>query len=225
MFNPEKILGGLLREGFGGSRGTGLKTGIGLGILGVAMEAADHFMKKSANASASGGTPPPPPGASTAPAPPPPPGAQSTPPPQPGNKASHMPAPAGSIPDPPDVDGLDTASESAVLLIRAMIAAANADGHIDAEERNRILTKLDALDLSPEERGFVATELLSPASLEDITSQAKDPKTTRQVYAVSFMTITVDTEAEQAYLASLAKGLGLDETTVAEIHRDLDIGK
>jgi hypothetical protein len=43
MFDPEKLLGGLLRSGFG-SRGTGrlLKGGAAMTLLGVALEAAEH---------------------------------------------------------------------------------------------------------------------------------------------------------------------------------------
>ena len=46
MFDPEKLLGGLLRSGFG-SRRTGrlLKGGAAMALLGVALEAAEHYMK------------------------------------------------------------------------------------------------------------------------------------------------------------------------------------
>jgi len=55
MFNPEKLLGGLL---MGGSRrrsglGSLLSSGAALGLAGVAMEAVEHFMDKS-KSSASG---------------------------------------------------------------------------------------------------------------------------------------------------------------------------
>ena len=50
MISPEKVLGTLLKSGLGGkARGRGLGTGskaaIGLGLLGVAMEAIEHFGK------------------------------------------------------------------------------------------------------------------------------------------------------------------------------------
>ena len=49
MFNPEKLLGGLL---MGGSRrrsglGSLVSSGAALGLAGVAMEAMEHFMDKS----------------------------------------------------------------------------------------------------------------------------------------------------------------------------------
>ena len=50
MFNPEKLLGGLIRSSTRGSRGGlgGLVSGgAALGVLGVAMEAVEHFMNQS----------------------------------------------------------------------------------------------------------------------------------------------------------------------------------
>ena len=49
MFNPEKRLGGLL---MGGSRRRGgigslVSSGVALGLVGVAMEAVEHFMDHS----------------------------------------------------------------------------------------------------------------------------------------------------------------------------------
>ncbi|MGB5986783.1 MAG: DUF533 domain-containing protein, partial [Desulfobacterales bacterium] len=134
-------------------------------------------------------------------APPPPPGAAS---------------PSPSVAGEPALQARD-----AVLLIRAMIAAAHADGHMDAQERETILGKLEKLNLSAEERGFIGNELLSPASLESIVSQAGTPEMARQVYAVSLMAITVDSEAERRYLELLAQKLGLAPEQAAEIQRKL----
>ena len=53
MFNPEKLLGGLIRSSTRGSRGRlgGLMSGgAALGVLGVAMEAVEHYMNKSQGA-------------------------------------------------------------------------------------------------------------------------------------------------------------------------------
>ena len=49
MFNPEKLLGGLIRSSTRGSRGGlgGLVSGgAALGVLGVAMEAVEHYMNQ-----------------------------------------------------------------------------------------------------------------------------------------------------------------------------------
>jgi uncharacterized membrane protein YebE (DUF533 family) len=113
-------------------------------------------------------------------------------------------------------------SDLAVLLIRSMIAAANADGFIDQNERGQIADKLKSLDLSPEESSFIIRELLSPATLQDILAQVNDQKTAEQVYTVSLMAIKVDTEEEEEYMDELAKGLGLEQAWVDELRLRLD---
>ncbi len=216
MFNPEKLLGGLIRSSTRGSRGGlgGLISGgAALGVLGVAMEAVEHYMNKPSAAS----SPPPMPGTTPAsvmgggPAPPPP-------PPSAGPKAVPPPPPAAS----PATDPSESERSEAVLLIRAMIAAANADGVIDQAERNHILQRLQSAALSPEEQHFIVQELLSPVDMEAIVAEVTTPQLAEQVYTVSLIAIDVDTEAERRYLAMLADRLGLDTATVESIQRSLE---
>ena len=224
MFNAEKLLGGLIRGktrgGLGGLGGL-ISSGAALGALGVAMEAVEHFMKKPSGS----GTPSPRTGAM----PPPMPG--SVPPPPPamtGGPAAPLPVttpPPSS--EPASAAPASAAAESpgdseAVLLIRAMIAAANADGIVDQAERNSILEHLQTIDLSPEEHSFIVQELLSPADLEAIVGSVNSPAMAEQVYTVSLMAIDVDTESECRYMATLADRLGLDPSTVENIHRCLE---
>ena len=108
-----------------------------------------------------------------------------------------------------------------MLLIRAMIAAANADGVIDAQERANILDRLKSSELSAEERDFIVSELLSPQDFEGIAAAVTSPELARQVYLVSLMAIEVDTEAERTYMANLARRLGLSEENVAEINASM----
>ena len=111
------------------------------------------------------------------------------------------------------------------MLIRAMIAAANADGIIDEKERNRILKKLETVDLTGEEQSFIVKELLSPVGLEDIVSQVKSPEMAKKVYTVSLLAIEVDTDAERSYMKTLAQQLSLNESDLNDIYRTLKIGK
>jgi uncharacterized membrane protein YebE (DUF533 family) len=219
MFNPEKLLGGLIRSGMGRGRGMGalISGGAALGLAGVAMEAVEHFMNRSQSASPAGpgpqgGAPPPPPGGDAAGPPPAPPGAAA---------ASPPPPPPGAV-GAPTSSGQKAAQADAVLLIRAMIAAANADGVIDAQERANILDRLKSADLSGEERDFIVHELLSPQDLETITAAVTSPELARQVYLVSLMTIEVDTEAEQIYLDKLARRLGLSEADLTDINASMN---
>ena len=217
MFNPEKLLGGLL---MGGSRrrsglGSLISSGAALGLAGVAMEAVEHFMDKSKTpASGLPSSGPPPIQTSASPGPPPAPGVATPPPPPPSPKS------IGS-------ESVDTGKtgQEAVLLIRAMIAAANADGVIDEEERNRILKKFETADLSDQEHSFIVKELLSPAGLEDIVAQVKSPEMAKKVYSVSLLAIEVDTDAEHTYMNTLARQMNLNESDLNDIYRTLKIEK
>jgi uncharacterized membrane protein YebE (DUF533 family) len=111
--------------------------------------------------------------------------------------------------------------QDAVLLIRAMIAAANADGVIDAQERGRILDKLKSVDLSQEEHQFIVHELLEPKPVQEIIDAVDRDELARQVYVASMLAITIDTAAEKTYLEDLAEGLGLDAAAVEAIHQQL----
>jgi uncharacterized membrane protein YebE (DUF533 family) len=203
MFNPEKMLGNLLLGGVRRKRGLGglLSGGAALGLVGVAMEAAEHYMKAAQQppdgppAILPGGGPvPPPPGGRAVPPPPPP---------------GPPPAAAG----PPSTD------EQTVLLIRAMIAAANADGTIDPDERDHILTRLEEAQLSPTEREFLIGELSQPRTAEQIAADVDGAEMARQVYLVSLLAVEVDTPVERTYMESLAGLLGLDATVVTELHQ------
>ncbi|HRK43671.1 MAG TPA: DUF533 domain-containing protein, partial [Gemmobacter sp.] len=107
------------------------------------------------------------------------------------------------------------AEENAKLMIRAMIQAAKSDGEIDAAERETILSHLK--DASDEEIAFVKAELEAPVDIAALAT-AVGEGARAQVYSAALMAITVDTEAERAYLQGLATALGLDAATVATIH-------
>lgn len=210
MFNPEKLIGGLIKGGLGGGHGMGTKAAIGLGLLGVAMEAIEHYSNQSRTPQ-TGAMPPSPPGGPTPPTPPagissgppvPPPVSSATPPPPPG-----APRPFGD----------------AVLLIRGMIAAAYADGRLDETERSRIMEKLETVGLDDEERRFILAELGTPADLDGIISAVNTPALAQQVYIASLLAIDVDTDAERAYLKDLARRLYLSDAIVQRIHGELGV--
>ena len=97
-----------------------------------------------------------------------------------------------------------------LAILRAMIAAAKADGHIDAEEHRRIFGKLDELDLDTEEKAFIIDELRKPLDIDAVVAAAVTPELAVEIYAASFLAIDPDDPAEQAYLAMLASRLKLD---------------
>jgi uncharacterized membrane protein YebE (DUF533 family) len=95
-------------------------------------------------------------------------------------------------------------------LLRAMIAAAKADGHIDAAEQQKIFGKLDGLDLDNEAKAFVMDELRKPLDIDAVVAAATTPELAVEIYTASVLAIDPDDPAEQAYLAMLASRLRLD---------------
>ena len=104
-------------------------------------------------------------------------------------------------------------------LVRAMIAAAKADGQIDATEKDAIFKKLETMPLSPAEKAFVFDELASPLDINAVVARADTPEHATEIYAASLVATVSDTPSERAYLEALAHKLRLDPGLVAEIHR------
>lgn len=119
---------------------------------------------------------------------------------------------------PETVEEAETLEKRALLALKAMVAAAKADGHIDQRERERILDKLKDAGADDELREFVAREAAAPLDVDGLVREVPDQQTAAQVYAASLLAIDVDTPAEKAYLRELAAKLGLDDQVVANLH-------
>ncbi len=119
----------------------------------------------------------------------------------------------------PEIAAPEVADE-ATLLIRAMCNAAKADGQVDAAEQQNILGRLG--DVSDDEREFVQRELSSPLDLEGF-AQSVPTELAPQVYALSVMTVRVDTPQEAKYLNDLGRALNIDNQTLGDIHKQLGV--
>jgi uncharacterized membrane protein YebE (DUF533 family) len=107
------------------------------------------------------------------------------------------------------------------LLIRVMVAAANADMRIDEQERTRILGKIEESGANQAAREFVEREMRQPMSIDDIARQVTGPDVAAQVYAAALAAIDVDKAMERRFLQTLAERTGLDAEIVGEIHDQL----
>jgi uncharacterized membrane protein YebE (DUF533 family) len=112
-----------------------------------------------------------------------------------------------------------TAPDTEKLVLRAMIAAARADGRIDGAEMDRIVSRMSADGVTAEDKAFVEAELANPVTPEALAAGVTSPEVATEVYLASLLAIDVDHAAEFAYLRRLATALGLDEDVVARLHR------
>jgi uncharacterized membrane protein YebE (DUF533 family) len=129
-----------------------------------------------------------------------------------------------SPPAPPPAEPVGAEEREALLIIRAMIAAARADGTLDPDERAAIAGQLDQAGLDQEARDFVLREFASPASLDALAREIADPVLAAQVYAACVVAVGQASEPERAWLAELARRTGLAAETVAAIERRLATG-
>jgi uncharacterized membrane protein YebE (DUF533 family) len=107
-------------------------------------------------------------------------------------------------------------------LLRAMIAGAKADGHIDAAEQSGIFQQIDKLTLSADDKAFVMDELRAPLDVDAVARGARTPEEAAEIYAASLLAVDVDNAAERGYLAMLAARLKLDDKLVAHLHASVD---
>jgi len=131
-----------------------------------------------------------------------------------------LPAPPADTPFAPQDD--DDQQQLARGLLRAMIAAAKADGHIDAEEQRRIFAEVEKMDLDNDDKAFVFEELSRPLDVQAVADAASTPEQAAEIYAASLLAIDADGPAERGYLAMLAARLRLPDDLVAHLHASVE---
>ena len=116
-----------------------------------------------------------------------------------------------------DEAATDTTAEQeseAEVLLRAMIYAAKADGHLDDAEKSKILENLG------DERSFVENELMTPLDVDGFIKSVPRGME-QQVYMMSLFAIDLDSNEEAHYLDELAKGLNISHQDCNAIHEKL----
>ncbi|MGB8816487.1 MAG: tellurite resistance TerB family protein [Rhizobiaceae bacterium] len=115
--------------------------------------------------------------------------------------------------------------EFALVLVRAMIAAARADGHIDDAERGRIGDKLALAGLDREAQEFLTRELEAPVDLDAIIAAAQSEAQKVELYTASRLAIEPQTRAERGYLDLLAGRLQLPDALIDHIEATVSQAK
>jgi uncharacterized membrane protein YebE (DUF533 family) len=120
----------------------------------------------------------------------------------------------------PDGSGYEpgaVTNESATLLVRAMIAAAAADGRIDAKEQQKILGGLKQAGIAGAAEQFLGREINNPATVDELANAVSSPAEAVQVYTAARIAVEPDTEEEHEFLLALADRLGIDANLAAHI--------
>jgi len=106
------------------------------------------------------------------------------------------------------------AEQRSLALLKATIAAAKADGHIDEGERARIGGQMETLALDAETLKLFKDELAKPLSARDIAAGADSPTAAAEIYLASLVVMDEQNDKERAYLRELAKELNLSQELV-----------
>lgn len=109
------------------------------------------------------------------------------------------------------------ANDLSERLLRAMVAAAKADGHISAQERLRIDKALEQLDIGAEAQAFITTELAAPLDVTKIASLARNEEEAAEIYAATVLVVDEQSPEERGYLDMLASALKLDPALAKHI--------
>jgi uncharacterized membrane protein YebE (DUF533 family) len=143
--------------------------------------------------------------------------------PQPQPQQELLPPPPADSPFHPQSPALT--NDFALTLVQAMIAAAKADGHIDASERARIMEKVQISGMDREAEAFIEKELADPVDIDALVAAAKTEEQKVELYTASRLTIDPDSRAERGYLDLLAGRLGLPDALVDHIEATVSAAK
>jgi uncharacterized membrane protein YebE (DUF533 family) len=107
--------------------------------------------------------------------------------------------------------------EAARRYIRTMIAAAAADGRIDAAEQQKILGGVRQAGIERAAQQFLAAEINNPATAAELAAGVNSPEEAVQVYTAARVAMDLDTNEEHEFLSSLAEALGIDDNLAAQV--------
>lgn len=109
------------------------------------------------------------------------------------------------------------AEQHGQAVLKAIIAAAKSDGHMDEREREMVEAELHRLQADPELRRWVDTELRRPIDPADVAAAAATPEMASEIYLASVLVVDETTTMERAYLDELARQLKLPDGLKSEL--------
>lgn len=118
--------------------------------------------------------------------------------------------PAAALPSPAGFDPASANDDDALLFVRAMVAAATADGQVDENERRRITSALSQAGIDAETTRWLEREFAQPATVDELADPIQTPERAAQVYAAARVAIDPDTMQEREFLRQLAEALDIN---------------
>lgn len=113
------------------------------------------------------------------------------------------------------------AEQHSQAVLRALVAAAKSDGHIDERERALIEGEFTRLDSSQALQQWLHTELNKPLDPAEVARAAQTPEMAAEMYLASVMMVDQENFMERAYLDELARQLRLDPALRQELENQV----
>jgi len=105
----------------------------------------------------------------------------------------------------------------ALAVVRAMLAAAYADGVIDAHEQKLIDSAMSKSELSAADRAILNNEIPQEETLQLLSDAAKTPHHAAELYAAAVVSAGDLNGRETTFLVKLANRLGLSDSDAKSI--------
>lgn len=108
------------------------------------------------------------------------------------------------------------------LILKAMIAAAKADGHVDEQEMAKIEQTISEMGADNQLQQLVKNELHKPLDPAAIAQLATTPAQASELYLASLLIADEQNFMEKAYLNELAKQLQLADDLVMALEQQVN---
>ena len=125
--------------------------------------------------------------------------------------------------EPQTVDRVPAAQveQHSQAILKALVAAAKADGHVDERERALIEGEFTKLDNDQELQHWLHAELNKPLDPTDVARAASTPEMAAEMYIASVMLVDEENFMEKSYLDELARQLKLEPGLKAELEKQV----
>lgn len=104
-------------------------------------------------------------------------------------------------------------------ILRSLIGAAKADGHVDERERQLIDGEIAKVTPDPELQHWFDRELDKPLDPADIARAAETPEIAAEMYLASLIMVDEESYMERAYLDELSRQLNLPQGLKQELEK------
>lgn len=120
---------------------------------------------------------------------------------------------------------VNTADPAAMLMLRAMVYAARADGHIDEQEKARIMKIAGEFLPGADTRSLIQSYMSEPLDVRNLVSGIQSPEQKEDLFRLSCLVIDIDHFMERSYIEALADSLAIGKSRQAELEQEVQAVK